>query len=131
MLVGERVEGMLGLAPPLDQAHRAQGFQARRHRRDLLVLLLGQIRYASLPAGKPHQIFLLEAPLVDEGGGSRMTLSKFDLCTQKTDKLLDDVGAFQLTSDGEKALYEQLPPRDPNGSSSSIRSSCTRYFGAL
>ncbi len=40
---------------------------------------------------------------------------KFDICTRKTDKLLDNIGNFFVSANGEKALYEQLPERKPGG----------------
>ena len=40
-------------------------------------------------------------------------MQKFDICTRKTDKVLENVGGFVISSNGEKALYEQLPPRNP------------------
>ena len=40
-------------------------------------------------------------------------MHKFDLCTRKTDKVLDNIGSFVISANSEKALYEQLPPRDP------------------
>jgi len=38
---------------------------------------------------------------------------KFDVCARKIDKVLDNIGGFVISSNGEKALYEQLPPRSP------------------
>jgi tricorn protease len=71
--------------------------------------------YAGLVAGDAHELFLLVAPVIDEGDPlGRLSVEKFDLCTKKTEKLLSDVGTFLVTANGKKVLYEQLPPRDPN-----------------
>ena len=70
--------------------------------------------YAELVTGKAHQLFLLEGPPFDDGSQPHYTLHKFDVCSRKTEKVLDDVGGFAISADGEKALYEQLTPRDPN-----------------
>jgi tricorn protease len=79
----------------------------------ILALPIPARNYDQLLAGKTHLLYLLEGPIVDgEGPGGRI-LHKFDVCTRKTDKLLDNVGGFFISSNGEKALYEQLPPRNP------------------
>lgn len=70
--------------------------------------------YTGLFAGKAHALYLLESPVVDDGSGNNaQILHKFDVCTRKTDKLLDDVGDFHLSANAEKALYRQQPPADP------------------
>ncbi len=71
--------------------------------------------YDRLFAGKTHVVFLLEGPIVAGDGQTGRIVHKFDMCTRKTDKLLENVGAFVVSSNGEKALYEQLPPRSPMG----------------
>src|SRR5256886_11322579 len=48
MLVGEGVENVLRLAPSFDQTRREQNPEARGYRRDLLALVFGQFRDASL-----------------------------------------------------------------------------------
>ncbi len=72
--------------------------------------------YGGLLAGKTHTLYLLEGPLVADGSGSTgQIVHKFDVCTRKTDKLLDDIGNFFISSNNEKALYEQLPAGSPAG----------------
>ena len=78
----------------------------------ILALPIPTRNYESLVAGKTHVIYLLEAPAVVDGPYGR-TLHKFDVCTRKTDKILDNVGGFVVSANGDKALYEQLPPRNP------------------
>src|SRR6266851_3237148 len=48
VLVGKRVVDVLGLAPPLDQAHRIERLQTRRHGGDLFAFVFGQLGDAGL-----------------------------------------------------------------------------------
>jgi tricorn protease len=79
----------------------------------ILALPIPANNYDTLIAGKTHVLYLLESPLVNDGTASGHIVHKFDVCTRKTDKLLDNVGGFVISSNGEKALYEQLPPPNP------------------
>jgi tricorn protease len=69
--------------------------------------------YGGMVAGKGHTVYLLEAPVVDDGSGGGQTLHRLDVCTRKTEKLLDEISDFHLSANAEKALYQQLPPPDP------------------
>jgi len=72
--------------------------------------------YGRMVAGKTHILYLLEGPQVnDHSGNPGQILNKFDVCTRKTDKLLDNVGSFFISANAEKALYEQLPEPNPSG----------------
>jgi tricorn protease len=79
----------------------------------ILALPIPTRNYDSMIAGKTHVLFLLESPIINDGSASGRILHKFDVCSRKTDKLLDNVGGFAISSNGEKALYEQLPPPNP------------------
>jgi len=79
----------------------------------ILALPIPARNYDTLLAGKTHVLYLLEGPIVNDGTPSGHIVHKFDICTRKTDKLLDNIGGFTISSNGEKALYEQLPPRNP------------------
>ena len=79
----------------------------------ILALPLPAKNYDRLLAGKAHILYLTEGPTVDTGGPSGRLVHKFDVCTRKTEKLLDNIGGFAISSNGEKALYEQLPPPNP------------------
>jgi tricorn protease len=79
----------------------------------ILALPIPTRNYDSMIAGKTHVLFLLESPVINDGSASGRILHKFDVCSRKTDKLLDNVGGFAISSNGEKALYEQLPPPNP------------------
>ena len=79
----------------------------------ILALPIPARNYDSLLAGKTHVMYLLEGPIVNDGNSSGRIVHKFDMCTRKTDKLLDNIGGFVISSNGEKVLYEQLPPRNP------------------
>ncbi|MGB7497122.1 MAG: PDZ domain-containing protein [Candidatus Acidiferrum sp.] len=79
----------------------------------VLALPIPARNYDAMVAGKTHVLFLLEGPVVRDGRPSGEILHKFDVCTRKTDKLLDNVGGFAISFNGEKVLYEQLPPPNP------------------
>jgi tricorn protease len=81
----------------------------------ILALPIPPRNYDKLVAGKKHVLYLLEGPIVFDGGAAGRIVHKFDVCTRKTDKLLDNIGGFFISSNSEKALYEQLPPRNPSG----------------
>ena len=81
----------------------------------ILALPIAARNYDQLLAAKTHLLYLLEGPAVDEGNSRGRTVQKFDVCTRKTDKVLDNVGGFVISANGEKALYEQLPPKNPLG----------------
>ncbi|MFB3920666.1 MAG: PDZ domain-containing protein [Terriglobia bacterium] len=76
----------------------------------VLALPIPARNYDQLLAGKTHLLYLLEGPIVNDSGSVGRIVHKFDVCTRKTDKLLDNVGGFFISANGEKALYEQLPP---------------------
>jgi len=82
----------------------------------VLALPIPARNYDTMVAGKTHLLYLLEGPVVSDGTTSGRTLQKFDICTRKIDRLLDNVGGFAISSNGEKALYEQLPPPNPMAS---------------
>src|SRR4030095_188453 len=60
-----------------------------------------------LRAGKPGILYVVEItpPAAPTPGPIGATLHKFDLEKRKFDKVLDNVGAFELSANGEKALY--------------------------
>lgn len=66
--------------------------------------------YVGALPGKTGIVILAEAPLVpvdQQTGPGSVTLYKFDLGERKTDQLLDGVGEFDVSRDGEKILYQQ------------------------
>ena len=79
----------------------------------ILALPIPARNYETLLAGKTHVLYLLEGPIVNGTGPNGRIIHKFDVCTRKTDKVLDNVGAFIISANGEKALYEELPPWNP------------------
>ena len=79
----------------------------------ILALPIPSRNYDLLLAGKTHVVYLLEGPIVNGSGANGDMVHKFDVCTRKTDKLLDRVASFVVSADGEKALYEELPPWNP------------------
>jgi tricorn protease len=79
----------------------------------ILALPIPARNYDSLVAGKAHTIYLLESPAVMDFSYFGHQVHKFDVCTRKVEKLLDNVGGFRISANAEKALYEQLPPPNP------------------
>jgi len=79
----------------------------------ILALPVPSRNYTGLLAGKTHVLYLLEGRIVDDTGPSGHIVHKFDVCTRKTDKLLDNIGSFVISANSEKALYEQLPTWNP------------------
>jgi len=79
----------------------------------ILALPIPARNYDVLVAGKAHVIYIREGPAVSDGSASGHTVHKFDVCTRKTEKLLDNINNFYVSANGEKALYEQLPPPNP------------------
>ena len=79
----------------------------------ILALPVPNRNYDYMVAGKTHTLYLLEFPAVMDFSSFGHIVHKFDVCTRKTDKLLDNIGGFHISANGEKALYEQLPPPDP------------------
>jgi len=75
----------------------------------ILALPIPARRYQQLDAGKPGVIFLVEAPEIEtldfEDGPTTLTVQKFDLKTRKPEQILDGVGSFHLSFNGEKMLY--------------------------
>ena len=74
----------------------------------ILALPIPARNYFGLWAGKEGVLYLVEGPLVEgEGGPPHTTVQRFELKTRKTEKIVDKVEAFDLSSNGEKILYRQ------------------------
>jgi tricorn protease len=63
--------------------------------------------YTHLMPGKAGVLFIGEAPEARGPGGSGATVHKFDLKTRKTEKYVDGIAAFELSANGEKALFRK------------------------
>jgi len=77
----------------------------------ILALPIPARDYDELLAGKTHALYLVEGPIVTGSGPNSRIVHKFDMCTRKTDKLLDNIGSFVISANGEKALYDQARGR--------------------
>ena len=77
----------------------------------LLSLPIPARNYTALQSRKAGVLFLVEGPAVDpienEEDGPSQTLHMFDLKTRKTEKILEGIGSFDLSFNGEKMLYQQ------------------------
>ena len=66
--------------------------------------------YFAASVGKTGVVILAEAPIVPVDlatGEEGFTLHKFELAERKTDRLIDNVNAFEVSRDGEKLLFKQ------------------------
>ncbi len=67
--------------------------------------------YVGLTVGKANVIYVLEQPIAPTAPGQfGLTVHKYDLEKRKFDKALDGVTSFQVSANGEKALYRQGGP---------------------
>ena len=77
----------------------------------IIALPIPSLNFVGLSAGKAGTVFVLELPPSGPGaqafGPPTVTLHKFDFEKQKFDKVLDGLGAFVLSFNGEKMLYSQ------------------------
>ena len=74
----------------------------------ILAMPIPARHYLGLLAGKEGVLYLEEVPLVDiEPGPAHATVERFDPKTRKTEKVVDNVQAFDLSANGEKMLYRQ------------------------
>ena len=94
----------------------------------ILALPLPERNYGRMLAGKPHVLFLVEGQPFRSDGDDRFIVHTFDLCTRKTDKVLDDIGQFVVADDGKRVLYEQLPEVDANPAAAQDRERAGRWF---
>jgi tricorn protease len=82
----------------------------------ILALPVPPRNYTEIIPGKEGVLFCVEAPLVESlDGPSPITVSRFDLKTRKTEKLLENIRALHVSADGEKMLYRQADPPQPPG----------------
>ena len=66
--------------------------------------------YLGLVTGKTNNIFILEAPPAGATAGPPgLLVHKYDLDKRKLDKVLEGVSGFDISFNGEKALYRQGP----------------------
>jgi tricorn protease len=73
--------------------------------------------YVGLSTGKADQIFLLEIPPAGPDGPSgppAVTLHKFDLEKRKEEKVIAGLNAFEISANGDKALYRTGNPSSQN-----------------
>ncbi|MGA2750022.1 MAG: PDZ domain-containing protein [Verrucomicrobiota bacterium] len=77
----------------------------------ILALPIPAGNYQALTTGKTGVVFLVQGPLVEpvesDDDSPLLTVHKFDLETRKTDKILDEVNAFELSFNGEKMLFRR------------------------
>ena len=73
----------------------------------ILALPLPPRRYIGLQVGKAGDLYALEAPVPAPGVEFAFTVHRFDLKKRKSDVSLTGVRYFQISQNGEKALYRQ------------------------
>lgn len=69
-------------------------------------------QYLGIQTGRAGQLFILEAgaPGGGRGFGGGATLSRYDLKTRKLEKMGDNVGALDVSANGEKMLVRMSAP---------------------
>jgi tricorn protease len=76
-----------------------------------LALPLPARNYRRLVAGKDGVLFVVEGAVAPAlSGPETLSAWRFDLNTRKTEKLVEGVTSFEVSDNGEKMLYRQLPP---------------------
>jgi tricorn protease len=75
----------------------------------ILALPIPARTYVDLQVGKTGIVFVAEAPAVvlEPADYSRVTLHRFDLSKRKTEKMIEDIQALEVSRNGEKLLYQQ------------------------
>src|SRR4029077_11802032 len=76
----------------------------------ILALPIPARNYTALHAGKEGAFYLVEAPVVDlEDGpdGTPLTVHRFTFESRKDEKVMDEVTAFVVSANGEKALVRK------------------------
>ncbi|MFN7928557.1 MAG: PDZ domain-containing protein, partial [Blastocatellia bacterium] len=73
----------------------------------ILALPVPARNYVGATSGKANTVFLIEAQQTPGAQGA--ILHKFDLEKRKLDKVVEGIGAFELSANGEKMLYRQGP----------------------
>jgi tricorn protease len=73
----------------------------------ILALPISARGIVGLIPGKPGSLYVAEFPQTTDASG--VTIQKFDLEKRKLDKVLENIGSFQLSDNGEKMLYNQGP----------------------
>jgi tricorn protease len=75
----------------------------------ILALPIAERDYRGLAAGKTGILYLVEAGDLSDAFRDQpgLTVQEFDLKTRKTEKIVDGIKAFELSSDGEKMLFQR------------------------
>jgi tricorn protease len=90
-----------------------------RMAKHILTLPVPARNYDGLSVGKPGAVFLVERaqisdPLVFSVGNPIRNIYKFDLTTRKTELILEEVTAFELSFDREQMLYARQNTANQN-----------------
>jgi tricorn protease len=113
----------------------------------ILALPLPARNYVGLTAGKAGTVYIAERPIMPlpipaavpgQGPTGDITIQRFNLETRKTDKVIDNVSAFDLAANGEKMLYRQgerwviaaVPPGAPVGAGGDLAARLGAAAGA-
>jgi tricorn protease len=73
----------------------------------IVALPIAAADYSSVLAGKEETVFLMEHPPGTSEESAPNNIHRFDLKTRKPEKLLENVGFFDVSPNGEKMLYLQ------------------------
>jgi tricorn protease len=72
----------------------------------IIALPIPARNFSGLVAGKADIVYILEVPPAGAGPGGT-TLHRYDLSKRRFDRLLDGVASFEVSANGEKALFRQ------------------------
>jgi hypothetical protein len=76
-----------------------------------LALPLPARNYRRLLTGKDGVLFVVEGAVAPAlNGPETLSAWRFDLNTRKTEKLVEGITSFEVSDNGEKMLYRQIPP---------------------
>src|SRR5207244_7851876 len=90
----------------------------------ILALPLPPRNYLSLQAGRENILFLVEGPAavsLVRGSQPKLSVSRFDLATRKSEVLTDNVNAAIISADGDKLLYKQTAKWFVAGSDKAVK----------
>lgn len=75
----------------------------------IIALPIPARNYLDLQVGNGNVIYIVEGPQADSPGPPSTTVHKYDFEKRKLDKVIEGVGYFMISANGEKALYRQGP----------------------
>ncbi|MFN7948170.1 MAG: PDZ domain-containing protein [Blastocatellia bacterium] len=103
--------GQAGAKPPAKKEPEPVRIDLDGIDQRIVALPIPARNFVDLFAGRANNIYLVEAPPInlEAFAPPSLIVHKFDLEKRKFDKAIEGISAFQLSANGEKALYRQGP----------------------